>query len=254
MPALGSPRMPDPLAGLAALKPYGDAAEFVRLDLFTPVGRTADGVRAERQADEPPARGVRFAAFGLTGFDWPRAEVVSRTATRVAQAVLKGWVGPNPKRTREVVPGWSAERWAQLGLTPDAILGHLQSATELDAKAVAGYECLVQYAHYQKGMRKPSAAEFADAARQFPRSRFEALLTRQLTEIYKAVREALAGQLADVSGCRTRIESAARTAEPAEGYELPPGPRRRMPPGCPAVADAVTGLPGVLSEPDLAEV
>jgi hypothetical protein len=372
MPAAAAVRA-DPLAGLSSLKPFADAAEFVRLDLFTPVGRSADEVRAAKEAEAPPARGVRFGAFGLAAFDWPRAEVVSRTAARIAHAVLDRWVAPDPKRMRETVPAWAAGRWAQLGLDPDTILDLLKSAADLaaggrvdelvalttdplvprgwlarlpeplkvtiavdrlvkmfgppasaasrpptpveaaltetataaaegftadlrtfgaglvedpqfrlagaedalrqflattdrlldkfiqsvadlDAKAVAGHECMAHYAHYQKGTRKPAAAEFGDAVRQYPRSRYQALLTRRLTEVYRAVRTVLAEQLAEVSGARQRVEAAARLVEPAAEVDLPGGPRRLMPPGCAAVTDAVYRFLGVLADADLAEV
>jgi serine/threonine protein kinase len=372
IPALDAVRTPDPLATLAALKPYSDAAEFVRLELFTPVGRLTDGARAVKEADGP-ARGVRFGAFGLVAFDWPRATVVARTAARVAHAVLNRWVAADPRRTRETIPAWAAARWSQSGLDPDAILAHLQGAADLaaggridelialtcdpltpkgwlarlpepervavgvdrlvrmfgppaspatrpptaieaavaaaaatagegfavelrtfaaglvedpqfrlagtedalrqflattdrridkfqqalaeqDARAVAGYEQAAQYAHYQRGMRKPGVAEFAEAVRSYPRARYQALLTRQVIGIYQAVRQQLREQLAEVAGARQRMEAVARSVEPVAEVEVPPGPRRLMPPGCPAVSDAVSRFLGVLADADLAEV
>src|SRR5207248_900114 len=91
----------------------------------------ADAARDRKAADAPAARGVTFAAFGLAGFDWPRAEVVGRTTTRVARSVLRRWVVPDLKRAREVVPQWAADRWTQFGLDPDTLLGHMQAAAEL---------------------------------------------------------------------------------------------------------------------------
>lgn len=112
-----------------ALKPYSDAAEFLRLDLFTPVGRSADKLRAEK-AVAAEAGVVHFGAFGLAAFDWPRVEVVTRTATEVSKTLLKNWLVPNLKRAREVIPAWSAARWAKIGLDPDAVLGRLQTAVD----------------------------------------------------------------------------------------------------------------------------
>jgi serine/threonine protein kinase len=354
----------------SALKPYGDVAELLRLELFTPVGRVADEVRAARLADLP-ASGVRFGAFGLTAFDWPRAEVVTRTAAAVTKNLLKTWLVPNVKRAREVIPQWAAERWTRLGLDPDAIQGHLQAAmeqavggkveeligltteplvpkgwlarlpepervavavdrlvkllgppaspakreptpgeeavanaaaaaaegfatdlqllghslvedpqfrlagadevlrqfltttdrllathaqgaAEADVTAQAGYETLVQYTHYQKGMRKPTAQEFTEALRQYPRARYQALTFRQMAAIYQVVREVLSAQLADVVEARQRMELA-NVPEP-EPADTIPGPRRLMPPGCLGVADAVQRFLGVLTDADLAEI
>jgi serine/threonine protein kinase len=373
MSGMPAPRPADPLASQAALKPYSDAADLVRLDLFSPVGRVADESRLAKETDGPPARGVRFSAFGLASFEWPRSEVVHRTAARVASAVLLKWTAADPKRARESIPAWASNRWTQLGLDPDAILGHLQNAadltagghieelitlttdplvpkgwlarlpepervsvavdrlvkllgppaspakrqpgdveiavaeaavcaaeglatdlralgpalvedvqfriagaddvvrqllattdrlleksiqsvTDLDAKAVAGFECIAQYAHFQKGMRKPTAVEFTEAVKQYPRARFQSLLTRQVIEVYRTVRAVLAEQLAELSAARQRMEAVAKAIEPTEEPELHGGPRRLMPPGCASVTDAVYRFLGVLTDADLAEV
>ena len=112
---------------------------------------------------------------------------------------------------------------------------YLQSATEADAKAQTGYECLTQYAHFQKGMRKPAAAEFAEALRQWPRTRFQALTYRQLANIYRSVRDVLAAQLAEVVGCKQRLEGVSIPDLDADAVDFLGGSRRLMPPGCPSV-------------------
>jgi serine/threonine protein kinase len=355
----------------SALKPYADAADLIRLDLFTPMGRTADDVRAVKLEDTNP-RGVNFSAFGVTAFEWPRAEVVSRTAAMVTRNILKNWLVPNVKRAREVIPDWAAQHWTRLGLDPDTILAHFQQAMEqtvggrveelialtteplvpkgwlarlpepekvtvaldrltklfgppaspakreptpgeaavqeaaaaaaenfavelsvlghalvedpqfrlagaeevlrqflattdrllgtylddaaaADARAVAGYELLALYSHFERGMRKPTAQEITEALRQFPRARYQAFTYRQLAEIYRAVREVLAQQLANVVEAKTRMEAAAMTLEP-DPVELIPGPRRLMPPGCLGVADAVQRFLTVVQDEDLAEI
>jgi serine/threonine protein kinase len=368
MPGAAAVRTPDP--GQFALKAYADVAELIRLELFTPLGRVADEARAAKEFAAPAA--VRFGAFGLAAFDWPRAEVVNRTAAAVARTVLKAWLVPNLKRAREVIPTWAAARWTQLGLDPDAVLTHFQAAAEqaiggrveeivtltteplvprgwlgrlpepdkiavavdrlvklfglpaspakrtptaaeeavgraaaaavegfaldlrpvgqglvedpqfrlagaeevlrqflsttdrlmrqhqqgaadADARAQAGYECLVQYGHHQKGMRKPTAPELTDALRQFPRARYQALTYRQLYHLYQAVRDLLAAQLADVLACRQRVEESVGRPEP-DPADVIPGPRRLMPPGCLGVADAVERFLGVLTDADFAEI
>ena len=124
---LGSPEAP-PGVPRVGLKPFGDAADLIRLNLFTPLGRVLDETRAEADGHTvPPAS---LTAFGLTGFGWPRAEVVSRSALKVARAVLKRWASPNAKRMREVIPGLAQARWTQLGLDPDAVQVHLQDAAD----------------------------------------------------------------------------------------------------------------------------
>ncbi|MDY3559638.1 protein kinase [Gemmata sp. JC673] len=371
--SLAAQRTPDPSAALSALRPFGDAAERIRLDLFAQVGRAADEARAaeEHDRDERP-RGVTVGAFGIATFDWPRAEVVSRTAATVGRALLKRWAAPDLKRVREQMPGIAAQRWTQLGLDPDTILGHLQFAAEqaaggkideraaaateplvprgwlnrlpeptqvgvaldtinrllgppaaalkrpltaleeavakvaadaaaafaldlrtlapvlvddaefrlagteelfrqflattdrlierytqlaaeLDAKAVSGFECLSHYAHYQRGMWKPSAAELTDALRLYPRARFQAVTFRQLVGAYQTVRDTLSEQVADVAVARQRMAAAAASV-PEEPPEPPVSLRRLMPAGCVSLGDAVDRFLKVLTDADLAEI
>ncbi len=369
--ALGSQRTPDPGAAAAALKPYGDAAERIRLDLFSPIGRCTDETRAAEEVTEHPGP-VTVSAFGVATFDWPRAEVVSRTAASVGREILRRWAAPDLKRVREVMPGIAESRWTQLGLDPETIIERLQRAAdqsagrrvdtlvesvteplvprgwlnrlpeptqihvalndlnrllgppaasvkrpqtaleeevaraaadagsafaldlrtlapvlvddaefrlagteelfrqflattdrlidrythlavELDSKAVAGFECLSRYAHYQKGMWKPSAAELTDALRQYPRARFQALTFRQMVTAYQIVRDVLSMQIADVAVARQRMATASASV-PDAPPEPPASLRRLMPPGCPTIGDAVNRFLKVLSDADLTDI
>ncbi len=372
VPASATHRHPDPRTGSAAMKPYTDAADLIRYNVFSPVGRTLDSNRAEKMADAPN-RSVSFSAFGLAGFDWPRAEVVARTTSRIARNVLKRWVAPNIKRAREVVPSWSANHWTQFGLDPDVIMNHLQaaaemavggkieelisltteplipkgwlarlpdpelvsvaldrlvkmfgppssslkrsptpveaalakataeaaegfeldlrsigpalvedptfrvagaeevlrqllattdrlidryqlSAAEVDIRAQAGYECVAQYAHHQKGMKKPPTSGFGEAFRQFPRCRYQSLTYRHMNNLYQVVRDLLATQLADIAQCRTRMESSTRGDPAVDELEPISEARTLMPPGCGSLAEAVQRFLEVLSDADLDEI
>src|SRR6476469_4078476 len=110
---------------------------------------------------------------------------------------------------------------------------------EIDSKALAGFECLSQDAHHQKGMRKPTATELTDALRQYPRARYQALTARQLVVAYQAVREKLVGQLADVSAVRQRMAAVAAAVATDHRAEPDPAARRLMPSGCATIAEAV---------------
>ncbi len=380
VPAAGAERPVDAAAGLSALKPYTDAAEFLRLNVFTQLGRLADEAREsqakEAEADGVPRPTVGVGTFGLVVFDWPRGDVVARTAVPVARSLLTRWVAPNGKRAREVVPAWAAAQWSRLGLEPDDILGRFQKAADgvlgcrvdeltaaavepilpkgwlarlpeppavavvldrlvrtfgpaasaskrpptpledavdqaavevaqevnhelrtlapglvedpafrlagaedvvrqflatldrllerylaqaadLDNKAVAAHELLLDYTHFAKGSRKPSAAEFTEAVRQFPRCRYQALTARHLIAVYKFLRDGLAGQMSDVTACRQRAEAALATVAPAvsdDMLEVAATVRRLMPSGCATVGDAVERFRKVLGEADLDEI
>lgn len=375
---LSAQRTPDPAAVATALRPYADAADRIRLDLFASVGRAADEVRDIRLARELEdgivTRGpVTVSAFGLAVFDWPRAEVVARTALLVGRKLLHRWAAPDPKRFHETMPGIAATQWAQLGLEPENVLDQLQraadlaaggridellglmteplvprgwlarlpepaqlsvaldalnrflgplaspakrvptavedalttsaeeigksfatdlrnllpvmvddpqyrlagteelyrqflttldrlierytaSANEHEARALVGFECLTQYAHFQKGMRKPTAAELTEALRQYPRARFQSLTSHQLVVLYQIVRETLVSVLADVSTARQRMLGTASVVSADKLDDVPVSLRQLMPPGCITIGDAVDCFVKVLTDADLIDI
>jgi serine/threonine protein kinase len=103
------------------------ATHFLRLDLFTPVGPVLDCARSAAAPDNGP---VTVRTFGLVTHDWPRGEVVARTARYVAGVVFDHWVSPNFRRSQEVIPNWAAQELARLKLDPDGLLAQLMAAAD----------------------------------------------------------------------------------------------------------------------------
>jgi hypothetical protein len=106
--------------------PAAAAAEYLRLDLFTPVGRTAEQVRG----DHPAAAAGAVATAGSGRLTWPRHLVVTRTARVIAPVLLGHWLTADPAHLNAVVPRWAHERWQALGLTPEAARGRLRAAAD----------------------------------------------------------------------------------------------------------------------------
>jgi serine/threonine protein kinase len=106
------------------------AAEFLRLDLFTPVGRLAEETR-------PPGEELPGAVrtFGLGRVGWPRAEIVARAARVVAPVLVNHWVTPDPRQVREVIPNWAVEQWTRLGLDPARLTVRLADVADAAAGA-----------------------------------------------------------------------------------------------------------------------
>ena len=50
--------------------------------------------------------------------------------------------------------------------------GYLSTANEQDKKARKAFDCVAQYSHFKKGMRKPTAVEFTEAVKEYPRRNF----------------------------------------------------------------------------------
>jgi hypothetical protein len=107
--------------------PSAAAAEFLRLDVFTGVGRTSDEARPGSTGNDPS---VAVRSVGAVKFAWPRAEVVTRTARVIAPVLLSHWVSPDPTRVREVIPGWAEDLWGRLGLDPGRLTARLSAAAD----------------------------------------------------------------------------------------------------------------------------
>jgi eukaryotic-like serine/threonine-protein kinase len=233
----------DELLGLIA-EPLIPRGWLARLPEPTPVGVALDTLN---KLIGPPASSLKRSP---TAVEEAMAKAAAATATAFAldlQNLLPVLVDDPQFRL-----AGTEELYRQFLATTDRLIERFtQSAIELDARAVAGYECLTQFAHFQKGMRKPTAAELADALRQYPRARFQAVTFRQLVALYQSVREALGGQLADVALARQRLAALA-TAVCDEAAEEPPGAfRKLMPPGCATVGEAVDRFIKVLTDADL---
>ncbi len=136
-----------------------DAADFLRLQLFTPAGPLLDEVR-------PPATDAAHGSFvqtyGLTRFGWPRAEVVGRVARILSTVLVNHWVSPDAAHVRQTIPAWAQDQWARHGLELDALAGGLLR----DAEAATGVD-LAQVIALGTGQLQPQGwlARTPDAAR-----------------------------------------------------------------------------------------
>lgn len=100
------------------------ASERIRLDLFTPVGRTADAARPRALT----SMGVAVRTFGRASYSWPRGAIVDRTARVLTGVLLTHWVSPDITRARHLIPAWVSEKMNAAGLSKDAVTGTLHQA------------------------------------------------------------------------------------------------------------------------------
>lgn len=126
-----------------------------------------------------------------------------------------------------------------------------QQAAELEATATATFDLLLTHVNYQKGMRKPTVAEFADAAARYPVSQHRSLLARSVIRVYRRMREQLAARLAEMVALRQRIEA----CQPRFAAEAD-APARTMvgdllPQGCQTAEDAAQVFLRSLTDDDL---
>jgi len=201
----------------------------------------------------------------------PPASVMKQAPTAVEQALIKTVQDTSNAfiaDVQDLIPALvndsqyrlagTEEMLRQFLTTTDRFIAqYLKSAGDFDAKAQAGFERVSQVAYAHQGGRKLTVAEFGEAIKQFPRARFQALLSRSVVNVYQALRETLAAKLAEVKKARERLEAAAQTPNhTVEVIEHLPGTvgTRLLPPGCDSVGAAVLRFVGVITDADLAEI
>lgn len=212
---------------------------------------------------------VKVALDRLVKLLGPPIVALKQTPAAVEQAVNKTVQETGAAfaaAAREMVPGLvndsqfrlagAEEMLRQFLTTTDRLIAqYLKGAVELDAKAQGGFERVSQYAHFNQG-RKLTVAEFGEAIKQWPRARFQAMVSRAVVSVYQTVRETMAAQLADVKKARERLDAAAK--EPNQAIQvidvLPGGGGRLMPPGCDSMGAAVLRFLGVVTDADLVEI
>jgi hypothetical protein len=107
---------------------YRLAAEFLRRELTTPVGRSADQARQGR--DREPRSLVCVQTFNSRSFSWPRQVVLTLASRWLAETMLGRWTADHRPSLREPVRQWLVERWTAEEVGPEAAIAALQQACE----------------------------------------------------------------------------------------------------------------------------
>jgi hypothetical protein len=130
------------------------------------------------------------------------------------------------------------------------LITHEKLFDELTDKARSAFAVLGAYLRHQRGMRKPSAAEVADALTAFPKARYQLLVVRQLISFYTGVRNLLNEQLQQIVFCRKLADRAATALAAHQILAAPADARRLLPPGCETIRDAVERFLANLADED----
>ncbi len=127
-----------------------------------------------------------------------------------------------------------------------------QQVTELETASGFAYQTLIGYVHYQKGMRKPTAADITDALKSYPRSQYQALVYRAVVHLYHALREPLLETLNRISNCRAKVETLVEQfpVDDLAPVGPPLGPWDLLPVGCPSPESAAERFLGSLTQDD----
>ncbi len=197
----------------------------------------------------PPTATARRVPTGLE-------EAFTQTTTGLQQSYANDFQLLLPELIHGLPCRWvGAEEFHRVLLARiDQLIERYQRAImDHDALATRTYECLTQYAYRQKGLRKPTAAELAEALRRYPAARLDAILSRCLLQLYQGIREQLADQLAKVATVRQHLVAMAEKLTSAPNL-APLSKYQLLPPGCETIAHAVSRFLESLNEDDLTAV
>jgi serine/threonine protein kinase len=140
----------------------------------------------------------------------------------------------------------------QLQKRIDAMLKQYETmAYELGAKAIDAYYLLHSYLQAEKGQRRPTPAELAEAIRIYPTSRYESLIIRQACRILQTGKVQLADQLRDLNFCRQRLEEVMKSFLDDRRDAFPTMERTLLPQGVSSATVAATRLQDSISSEDL---
>jgi serine/threonine protein kinase len=92
------------------------------------------------------------------------------------------------------------------GLIDIALRQYEPMAVSLGAQAIDSFQILHAYLNGERGQRRPSATEVAEAIRTYPTWRYQSLILRQTCRIYSTLRTSLSDQLRELQFCRQRLE------------------------------------------------
>jgi eukaryotic-like serine/threonine-protein kinase len=119
-----SPTEPQP-AGSAQIR----AAEFLRRDLLSPLGRVADDSRAEFEEASTKAAGT-VCVPNQGAFTWPKQAILTKASRWLGENLVYRWMKADVGAIREPVRTWLKERWNTEQLGPEPILAQLQATCD----------------------------------------------------------------------------------------------------------------------------
>lgn len=125
------------------------------------------------------------------------------------------------------------------------------TAGSLGTQAIDAFQQIHRYLSPDKGQRRPSAAEVAEALRSYPTWRYQSLVLRQVCRIYQTLKTHLGDQLRELEFCRQRLEDILQRLRKDTADAPPPAERLLLPAGVESLEAAVAGLEAAVTSEDL---
>ncbi len=103
------------------------AAEYLGLELTTPLGRTAEAARTPAAASAGPA-GVVCQTFGLYRYSWPRRGLLQRAARTYCRQLVQRWAAKADQPLKDRLAAWVQGQWDEHDLGAQALIARYQEA------------------------------------------------------------------------------------------------------------------------------
>jgi serine/threonine protein kinase len=101
------------------------AAEYLDLELTTPLGRTAEAARAAASAN---AAGVVCQSFGLYRYSWPRRGLLQRAARTYCRQLVQRWTAKADQSVKDKLAAWVQGQWDEHDLGAQSLIARFQEA------------------------------------------------------------------------------------------------------------------------------
>jgi hypothetical protein len=105
------------------------AADFLRRNLLTILGRVADESRGEYEKDNL-AKPVTASIPNQASYLWPKQLILSNASRWLGEAMVTRWLKADVNAIREPVRNWLKERWSTEELGPEPLIAKLQKCAE----------------------------------------------------------------------------------------------------------------------------
>jgi serine/threonine protein kinase len=104
------------------------AAEYLSLELTTPLGRVADTARTAATASPGVPSGVICQTFGLYRYSYPRRGLLQRAARNYCRQLVQRWMAKADQTMKDALPARIQGRWEENDLGAQALIARYQEA------------------------------------------------------------------------------------------------------------------------------
>jgi hypothetical protein len=153
--------LPEEGADPAALKDVTVlTGDFLCRDLVTPIGRRADDLREEAQANPEEPGAFVCQTFGSYRYSMPRQVLRDQVSKALVQRLVQSWLAQDRTAVTKTVRNRLNEIWGKLELEPEAMIDALKGSIErtLDQAPERQFEAILRRCFDKSGEVQPATA------------------------------------------------------------------------------------------------